>query len=52
MVVVGLEQHKTMEDLLERGEKIDSLVDKSADLRASSKQFYKQVHFFSLSSSA
>jgi hypothetical protein len=34
-------QHKTIESVLERGEKLDSLVDKSAALSASSKSFYK-----------
>lgn len=33
--------HKTIESVLERGEKLDSLVDKSAALSASSKGFYK-----------
>lgn len=33
--------HKTIESVLERGEKLDSLVDKSAALSASSKTFYK-----------
>ncbi|KDE05749.1 synaptobrevin like YKT6 [Microbotryum lychnidis-dioicae p1A1 Lamole] len=33
--------HKTIESVLERGEKLDSLVDKSAALSASSKNFYK-----------
>ncbi|GAA5914493.1 palmitoyltransferase YKT6, partial [Sporobolomyces salmoneus] len=33
--------HKTIESVLERGEKLDSLVDKSAALSASSKSFYK-----------
>lgn len=34
-------QHKTIESVLERGEKLDSLVDKSAALSQSSKTFYK-----------
>ena len=33
--------HKTIESVLERGENLDSLVDKSAALSASSKTFYK-----------
>ncbi|CCH40480.1 synaptobrevin [Wickerhamomyces ciferrii] len=35
--------HKTIEGVLERGEKLDSLVDKSEALSASSKTFYKQA---------
>ena len=35
--------HKTIESVLERGEKIDTLVQKSNDLSGSSKMFYKQV---------
>lgn len=35
--------HKTIESVLERGEKLDSLVDKSEALSASSKTFYKQA---------
>lgn len=35
--------HKTIEGVLERGEKLDSLVDKSESLSASSKMFYKQA---------
>ncbi|KAL8985778.1 MAG: hypothetical protein Q9205_000575 [Flavoplaca limonia] len=34
--------HKTIESVLERGEKIDSLVEKSDGLSAQSKMFYKQ----------
>lgn len=34
--------HKTIESVLERGEKIDNLVAKSDGLSASSKMFYKQ----------
>ncbi len=37
--------HKTIESVLERGEKIDSLVEKSDGLSAQSKMFYKQVCF-------
>ena len=36
--------HKTIESVLERGEKIDSLVEKSDGLSAQSKMFYKQVN--------
>lgn len=35
--------HQTIESLLERGEKIDSLVAKSDNLSAQSKMFYTQV---------
>jgi Synaptobrevin/Regulated-SNARE-like domain len=35
--------HKTIESVLERGEKIDSLVEKSQGLSAQSKMFYGQV---------
>lgn len=38
--------HKTIESVLERGEKIDSLVEKSDGLSAQSKMFYKQVSLF------
>jgi synaptobrevin family protein YKT6 len=37
--------HKTIESVLERGEKIDNLVQKSDGLSAQSKMFYTQVHF-------
>lgn len=37
--------HKTIESVLERGEKIDSLVEKSDGLSAQSKMFYKSVSF-------
>ena len=37
--------HKTIESVLERGEKIDSLVEKSDGLSAQSKMFYKQVRW-------
>ena len=41
--------HKTIESVLERGEKIDSLVEKSDGLSAQSKMFYKYVgHSFPL----
>ena len=35
--------HKTIEGVLERGAKLDDLVDKSNDLSAQSKMFYKQA---------
>ena len=35
--------HKTIESVLERGEKIDNLVQKSNDLSGQSRMFYKQV---------
>ena len=35
--------HKTIENVLQRGEKLDHLVDKSESLTASSKMFYKQA---------
>ena len=35
--------HKTIQSVLERGEKIDTLVEKSDGLSAQSKMFYKQV---------
>jgi synaptobrevin family protein YKT6 len=38
--------HKTMESVMERGEKIDSLVAKSDGLSAQSKMFYTQVRYF------
>lgn len=37
--------HKTIESLLERGEKIDNLVERSNQLSGASKQFYKQVRY-------
>jgi synaptobrevin family protein YKT6 len=37
--------HKTIESVLERGEKIDNLVAKSDGLSAQSKMFYTQVRF-------
>jgi synaptobrevin family protein YKT6 len=36
-------QHKTIESVLERGEKLDSLVDRSNALSAQSKMFYKSA---------
>ncbi|ODQ79315.1 hypothetical protein BABINDRAFT_49890 [Babjeviella inositovora NRRL Y-12698] len=35
--------HKTIESVLERGERLDSLVDKSETLSSSSRMFYKQA---------
>ncbi|GAB4832716.1 VAMP-like protein ykt61 [Ancistrocladus abbreviatus] len=35
--------HKTIDSVLERGEKLDSLVEKSSDLGAASQMFYKQA---------
>ncbi|XP_074270272.1 VAMP-like protein YKT61 [Silene latifolia] len=35
--------HRTIDSVLERGEKLDSLVEKSADLSAQSQFFYKQA---------
>jgi len=35
--------HKTIESVLERGEKLDSLVERSRDLSVTSKQFYTQA---------
>jgi len=43
--------HKTIESVLERGEKIDNLVQKSDELSASSKMFYTQVSNRQLSAS-
>jgi synaptobrevin family protein YKT6 len=37
--------HKTIESVLQRGEKIDNLVAKSDGLSAQSKMFYTQVSF-------
>ena len=39
--------HKTIESVLERGEKIDTLVQKSDGLSAQSKMFYTQVSVIS-----
>ena len=36
-------QHKTIDGVLERGVKLDQLVDKSNDLSNQSKMFYKQA---------
>jgi synaptobrevin homolog YKT6 len=35
--------HKTIDDILKRGEKLDTLVERSNDLSAQSKMFYKQA---------
>ncbi|XP_071687103.1 VAMP-like protein YKT61 [Rutidosis leptorrhynchoides] len=35
--------HKTIDSVLERGEKLDSLVEKSSDLSMASQMFYKQA---------
>ncbi|CAM0883734.1 unnamed protein product [Alopecurus aequalis] len=35
--------HKTIENVLQRGERLDSLVEKSSDLSAASQMFYKQA---------
>lgn len=35
--------HKTIDDILMRGEKLDNLVERSNDLSAQSKMFYKQA---------
>lgn len=35
--------HRTIESMLERGEKLDTLVGKSEDLSMASQMFYKQV---------
>lgn len=35
--------HKTIDSVLERGEKLDSLVEKSTDLSSASQMFYKQA---------
>ncbi|KAG7352516.1 synaptobrevin [Nitzschia inconspicua] len=35
--------HKTIDDILQRGEKLDNLVERSNDLSAQSKMFYKQA---------
>lgn len=43
-------QHNTMESLLERGEKLDDLVQKSEHLGNQSKAFYKTVSTLTLSS--
>jgi synaptobrevin family protein YKT6 len=37
------EQSKTIDNVLERGEKLDDLVSKSQDLSSQSKVFYKQA---------
>lgn len=42
-VLVVVMQSKTIENVLERGEKLDDLVSKSQDLSTQSKVFYKQA---------
>lgn len=41
--------HKTIESVLQRGEKIDDLVAKSDGLSAQSKMFYSEYHTLKLS---
>jgi synaptobrevin family protein YKT6 len=36
--------HQTIESVLERGEKLENLVEKSTDLSMASQLFYKQVN--------
>ena len=43
MVLVFSLQHETIEHLLERGEKLNDLVDKTDKLSGASKAFYKEV---------
>lgn len=43
IVSIDFSQHNTMESLLERGEKLDDLVQKSEHLGNQSKAFYKTV---------
>lgn len=43
MVLMEMSQHKTIASVLERGEKLDDLVDRSASLSASTKMFYKSA---------
>ena len=45
-----LEQHKTIDAVLERGVKLDELVERSNDLSSQSKLFYKQVRLVNESS--
>ena len=42
-VCVSIHQHETIEQLLERGEKLDDLVQKTDKLSGTSKAFYKEV---------
>ena len=35
--------HETIESMLQRGEKLETLVDKSSDLSMASQMFYKQA---------
>ena len=41
-------QHRNIDAVLNRGEKIDVLVDRSNDLNTQSKLFYKQVCVFTI----
>lgn len=55
MVTSPYMQHKTIESVLERGEKLDNLVERSNALSAQSKMFYKTAkkvcqHFLTLTS--
>jgi len=43
MVLVISLQHETIEHLLERGEKLNDLVDKTDKLSGASKAFYKEA---------
>lgn len=43
MIWTFLLQHKTIESVLERGQKLDSLVERSENLSAQSKMFYKSA---------
>lgn len=40
-ILTSSKQHKTIESVLERGEKLDNLVERSNALSAQSKMFYK-----------
>ena len=40
-ITLTLHQHKTIESVLQRGEKINDLVDRSNELSMQSKMFYK-----------
>jgi len=51
--LIELIQHKTIESVLERGEKLENLVERSNALSAQTKVFYKtakkvKFHFLSL----
>ncbi|KAG0499695.1 hypothetical protein HPP92_004386 [Vanilla planifolia] len=47
-ILVTLLQHKTIESVLARGEKLDSLVEKSSDLSAASQVLICDVGFDSI----